>query len=167
MLLPVKTLQDRTIADGATTGTGPNESYEGFSHGLEAANLHVDLRDLRFRSLSNIRAASARAKAQTEQIPDLFEREAEVLRPLNESKTANSVIREDAIARLCPRRPWQKAEPFVIADGLHIHLRVFGEVSDRQLAHTQPVFSFSLNPVPNYRVKREVLTSLKDDSTNA
>ena len=66
MLLPVKALQDWAIADGTAAGTGANQSYESFSHGVEAPNLLVDLRDLRFGSPSNVRAASARAKAQTE-----------------------------------------------------------------------------------------------------
>lgn len=138
MFLSAQTFQDRAIADGSATGTGANESHESCPHGLEAPYLLVDLRNLCFRSLPNVRTTSARAKAQAEQVPDLLEREAEILRSLNELKTEDGVFRKQAIARLCPRRLWQKAEAFVVADGLHIDLRVLSKVSDCQLAHKLP-----------------------------
>jgi hypothetical protein len=138
MFPSAQAFQDRALTDWAATGTRANESHESRPHSLEAPHLLVDLSNFRLRSFPNVRTTSARVKAQAQQAPDFLERESEILRSLNEQNAEDGIFRKQAIARLCPRRLWQKPEAFIVTDGLHVDLRVLRQVSDCQLAHRLP-----------------------------
>src|SRR5207253_290198 len=98
---------------------------------LKLQDFRFNVGDLGPRSLSDFGARGLRIDPQGQQLLDLLEGEAKLLRPLDESQPDNNVFRELPITGFLPGRLLQKSLTLVKPHGLDAHAGVSSNLSDR------------------------------------
>ena len=98
-------------------------------HPFEVRDLRVDLREPVGGDLSD--GAAIGSILEQQQLPDLLERETELLSPLDE---ADALDKARGVVPKCPGARWHRQElsVLVVANGLDADVGRTGEPSDRQ-----------------------------------
>ncbi|HEU4407739.1 MAG TPA: hypothetical protein VFS43_20915 [Polyangiaceae bacterium] len=124
--------EDRAQHLAELAGAGGDELAEGVRHRAQLPDLLLDVLHLGGRELADVALLDALERAQPQELFDLVEGEAEVLRPLDEPDDAHRLGRVDAVARACALRRPENTPLLVVAERLHVDPGPGGHVADEQ-----------------------------------
>src|SRR6266852_1257013 len=103
----------------AVRSTGFHQGGERSPHRPQATHFLFDVGDLRFSGCPNLRAGDVRIIPKPEEVFELSQGEAELLRALDESHSANGLRCVLAVARSAPRRLREQTSSLIEAKRLN------------------------------------------------
>src|SRR3989449_3807670 len=125
-------LQDRAVVGGPSGGARHGQALQRALHSPEIGDLLLDELNL-FSGFPLDRVArSSVPDPQSEQSLDLIQREAQLLRVLDEPEARDRVVRVLAVAGRRAPRGREQASPLVITDRLDVHVGRRGDLADGQ-----------------------------------
>src|SRR5437870_1406426 len=125
-------LQNRAVVGGPSGGARHGQALQRALHSPEIGDLLLDELNL-FSGFPLHRVArSSVPDPQSEQSLDLIQREAQLLRVLDEAEARDRVVRVLAVAGRRAPRGREQASPLVITDRLDVHVGSRGDLADGQ-----------------------------------
>ncbi len=100
-------------------------------HRSQRANLLINSLDFGCRMGTDLCTACLRGGSQGEQLLDVFEREADLLGPLDEAYAPHSVFGVQLVICGAPRRPLDEPPPLIVPQRLDMHSSALGNLSTR------------------------------------
>ncbi len=104
-------------------------------HALKDPDFFFDIGDLAFRLCSDVIAGRLWIHVQGQQFRDLFERESQRLGALDELEVGNILLRVFSVPGLAPGGLREESSPFIIPNGLNVHLRLLRQLAYGQMSH--------------------------------
>jgi hypothetical protein len=102
-------------------------------------------------------AACLRDGSKGEQRLDVFEREAELLCPLNEAHAPHGIFRVQPVIRSAPRRSLDKPPTLMVPKRLDMYPGLLSHLSNRQSVRSGLLYMVrNINPGARYGVKSDV-----------
>ena len=125
-----------------------HQPLQGVPHLLQVRDPRLQIADTVTGQSSCRLAGIGPARRQVQELLHVIEREAEVLRTLDEPQDLDGVRPVVPVTRVTPGWLAEEAAALVVADGLEVDAGLPGQLT---CFHAS-----TINPVPGYRVKRRV-----------
>src|SRR6185436_2461917 len=131
-------LDDRAVERLARMA-GVHQRLQRALHPFELADLAFDLGHLLLGDGADLSAVARGLAPQPQQLLDFVEREAEILRALDEADDAHRFVGKLAVAGGAPRRLRQQPAPLVIPQRLDVHARLLRRLANPHGQLLEPV----------------------------